>query len=301
MGTFTKQIYRYTHPRRMRHNENLWPFVKIQRDDFGAISKVSYRNNIITLQNLSTLKDSFDGNALLIATGPSIKKIDFSAIKSIPAIGVNGAWHLNDLVDFSIYIIVDMLFIDEKTELLKQIVGKKNLILFTTMHGVVKLVDKFSLKNIKCKLSIIEDKCSQIFKPQIPFNEIYSTFFPQPQITFLPERKNIGFNYDIRNGVFDAGTVVYWALQILSFLGFKKIYIAGLDMTNFSSPRFYETKDNMLPSFLDEKLHDIIIPAFTLANQALSNKNIDVINLSLDSAIPSSIFTKLDYRDAFKE
>ncbi|HKM97138.1 MAG TPA: sugar glycosyltransferase [Buttiauxella sp.] len=301
MGTFTKQIYRYTHPRTMRHNENLWPYVKIQRNDFGAISKLSYKRDLIPLLDLSALKDSFEGDALLTATGPSIKKIDFSKLSDLTAVGVNGAWHLNELVNFSIYIIVDMLFIDKKTELLKQIVDNKDLILFTTMHGVVKLVDNFSLKNIKCKLSIIEDKCSQIFKPQISSNEIYSTFCSQPQISFLPESKNIAFNYEIRNGVFDAGTVVYWALQILSFLGFKKIYIAGLDMTNFSSPRFYETTANMLPSFLDEKLHDIIIPAFTLASQALSNKNIDVINLSLDSAIPSYIFTKLDYRDAFKE
>ena len=100
--------------------------------------------------------------------------------------------------------------------------------------------------------------------------------------------------------MFDAGTVVYWSLQILAFLGFNKIYIAGLDMNNFSKPRFYETTDNMLPSFLNEKLHDIIIPAFTLASQALRNKNIEVINLSQDSAIPSYIFPKLDYRDAFK-
>lgn len=300
MGTFTKQIYRYTHSRTMRHNENLWPFVKIQRDDFGAISKLWYKRDIIPLLDLSALKDSFEGDALLTATGPSIKKIDFSQLSKLTAVGVNGAWYLNKEINFSIYVIVDMLFIDEKIDILMQVINKKDLILFTTMHGVVRLIEKFSLSNIKCKLALIEDKCFRIFKPKISANNIHSTFCSKKEIIFLPEQKNIAFNYDIRNGIFDAGTVVYWSLQILAFLGFKKIYIAGLDMNNFSKPRFYETQDNMLPSFLNDKLHDIIIPAFSLASQALRYKNIDVINLSMDSAIPSYIFPKMDYRDAFK-
>lgn len=300
MGTFTKQIYRYTHPRSMRHNENLWPFVKIQRDESGAISNLVYKKQTIPLLNLSVLKENFDGSILLTATGPSINEIDFSAIPVLPTVGVNGAWHLHQKIDFNFYIIVDMIFMDNKTDLLRQIIDKKDLILLTTMHGVVRLLEKFSLKNIKCKLAIIEDKCFQIFKPRISSNDIHSTFKSQENIKFSKEHKNIAFNYDIRNGVFDAGTVVYWVLQILVYLGFNKIYIAGLDMTNFSTPRFYETQENMLPSFLDDKLHDIIIPAFSLARQALSYRNVDVINLSLESAIPPHIFPKMDYRDAFK-
>ncbi|HEY3590307.1 MAG TPA: sugar glycosyltransferase [Buttiauxella sp.] len=300
MGTLTKQIYRYTHPRNMRHNENLWPFVKIQRDNSGAISSLCYRNQKIPIENLSDIKGSFNGSALLTATGPSIRNIDFSVIPEIPAVGVNGAWHLHTKVNFSVYIIVDMIFMDSRTDLLEKIISSTELILFTTANGIMRLVDKFSLKNIKCKLALIEDKCYPIYEQKIPVNNIYSTFKSQDNILFLKDNVNIAFNHDIRNGIFDAGTVAYWSLQILSYLGFDKIYIAGLDMNNFSTPRFYETQNDMLPSFLEGKMHDIIIPAFTLARQAMSEKNIEVINLSLESAIPSYIFQKLDYRDAFK-
>lgn len=300
MGTFTKQVYRYTHPRSMRHNENLWPFVKIQRDDLGAISKLTYKKNSVPIQNLTTLRDSFSGCALLTATGPSIKEIDFSIIPEIPAIGVNGAWHLNQKIDFKIYIIVDMIFIDNKPDIIKEIISKSDLILFTTMHGIVRIIEKFTLKNIKCKLAIIEDKTYPIFKQKIPASDLYKKYNPQEEVIFLEGKDNIAFNYDIRNGVFDAGTVVYWSLQILVYLGFDKIFIAGLDMTNFSSPRFYESSDNMLPSYLNDKLHDTIIPAFQLARYALDKKHVEVVNLSLDSAVPSYIFPKMDYRDAFK-
>ncbi|STU54949.1 lipopolysaccharide core biosynthesis protein RfaZ [Klebsiella pneumoniae subsp. ozaenae] len=53
---------------------------------------------------------------------------------------------------------------------------------------------------------------------------------------------DICFSTDIRQGIFDAGTVVYWALQILAWLGFNTILVSGLDMTNFNQPRFYETQ-----------------------------------------------------------
>jgi len=300
MGTLTKQIYRYTHPRSMRHNENLWPYIKIQRDEFGAISELFYKSSQIPLQKLSDLRGRYNGRVLLIATGPSIKKIDFSSIPKLPTVGVNGAWNLHEEVDFNIYIIVDMTFIDNRPDFLEQIIAKQDLTLFTTVHGIIKIVERFSLNNIKCKLVVIEDKCYKVYEKKISSDNVKKTFTCHHDILFLKNSDSIAFNYDIRTGIFDAGTVVYWSLQILVFLGFSKIYIAGLDMNNFSKPRFYETTDNMLPSFLNEKLHDIIIPAFTLASQALRNKNIEVINLSQDSAIPSYIFPKLDYRDAFK-
>jgi hypothetical protein len=49
---------------------------------------------------------------------------------------------------------------------------------------------------------------------------------------------------------------VYWAFQIIAFLGFKQLFIAGLDMNNFNLPRFYETHENKLPTFLPEKVDD---------------------------------------------
>lgn len=300
MGTLTKQIYRYTHPRNMRHNENLWPYVKIQRNRNDAISKLIYKNKNVPLLDLNSLKESFSGSVLLTATGPSIKKINFLSVPRLPAVGVNGAWHLNNTLKFNIYIIVDMLFIDKKPEILNEIISQPELILFTTMHGIIRLIDRFSLKNIVCKLSLIEDKCYQIYKPKVSVQDIQKNFSSQKNIAFSKENKNIAFNLDIQNGIFDAGTVIYWSLQILAYLGFQKIYIAGLDMNNFSSPRFYETKNDMLPSFLDSKLHNLIIPAFTLASLELQKRGIEVINLSLDSSIPEHIFPKMDYRNAFK-
>jgi Kdo-III transferase WaaZ len=299
MGTLAKQIYRYTHPRSMRHNENLWPFVKIKRDEYDAISSLTYKSVNIPLANLSLLKNQYSGEVLLLATGPSIKDIDFSSFPSYPTVGVNGAWYLDKILSFGIYIIVDMTFIDKKPDILKEIISRPNLILFTTVHGVVKLVQMFSAQHILCDVCVIEDKCYQTYKPRVKNNDINKLYSKRNNVSFFNDNKKIAFNHDIRSGVFDAGTVVYWSLQILAYLGFNKIYIAGLDMSNFSTPRFYETSDNMLPSFLEDKVNDLIIPAFHLASIELKKRNIEVVNLSPNSAIPDYIFKKMDYRDAF--
>jgi hypothetical protein len=93
---------------------------------------------------------------------------------------------------------------------------------------------------------------------------------------------------------------VYWAFQIIAFLGFKQLFIAGLDMNNFNLPRFYETHENKLPTFLPEKVDDLIIPAFSHAGERMKMRKMVIRNFSLNSAIDTGIFEKVDSNDFFK-
>lgn len=301
MGTLTKQIYRYTHKRNMRHNENLWPFVKIKRNEHNEITDLTWRDRKIELVSLSSLHKKYSGEILISATGPSIKEIDFSTLpSSVITAGVNGAWHLNEVLNFRFYFVVDMTFIDQQTALMKSVVECKNITLFTTVMGIVKLIKQFSYENIQCKIAIIEDICYETYKPSIKINELRAGADNKKPLIFSPVNPNTAFSRDIRQGVVDAGTVVYWALQVIYFMGFSKIYIAGLDMKNFSQPRFYENTETMAPSFLDKKVQDIVIPAMTLASELFSKEHIDVVNLSTQSAIPSCVFPRKDFTDVFK-
>ncbi|MCY0773286.1 sugar glycosyltransferase [Enterobacter cloacae complex sp. 2022EL-00788] len=300
MNSLTKQLYRYTHKRNMRHNENLWPFVKISRAETGEISELKYKGRSIDLIPLSSLHHRFDGDILIAATGPSIKAIDFKTLPStVITAGVNGAWHLHHALSFSLYFVVDMTFIDRQTALLKRIVSCKDVILFTTVMGIVKLIERFSYDKIQCELCIIEDICYETYKPSIKQADLREVLAGTPGIIFSETHPNTAFSCDVRHGVVDAGTVMYWALQVLYFLGFKKIYIAGLDMNNFNQPRFYETNSTMLPTFLDKKVNNIVIPALMLASTVFKKNEITVINLSPQSAIPDSVFPRKDFTDVF--
>ncbi|HCR1836915.1 TPA: sugar glycosyltransferase [Enterobacter kobei] len=300
MGSLTKQLYRYTHKRNMRHNENLWPFVKLSRNETGEVCDLKYKGLAIKLTSLSSLHQKFNGEILIAATGPSIKHIDFEKLSpTVTTAGVNGAWHLNNQLNFSFYFIVDMTFIDRQTALLKRLTGCKNIILFTTVMGIVKLIDRFSYENIQCGICIIEDICYETYKPSIKREDLHHDLAGIPGIVFSETHSDIAFSRDVRHGVVDAGTVIYWALQIIYFLGFRKIYIAGLDMNNFNQPRFYESSDSMLPSYLEDKVHNLVIPSLKLGSKIFKSDNIEVINLSPQSSIPDSVFPRKDFNDVF--
>ncbi|XBS69932.1 sugar glycosyltransferase [Acerihabitans sp. KWT182] len=297
MSTFFKQIYRYTRPRDYRHNENLWPYVKITRAPTGEITSLLYRGESVATQEISSLQGKHSGSVLITATGPSIKEMDFSLFPAMPVLGVNGAYALQDVINFQYYVIVDMTFIDKKPEMVEGVISNPHITLFTTLHGVVKIITAFSPSTLQCRLVIIEDACYKIYKPKVKPESIWDTYRNVEEVSICPEHKHIAFNNDIRSGIFDAGTVVYWALQIVAFLGFQTVYIAGLDMNNFSQPRFYENEKNKLPCFLDEKYAYLIEPAFRHASIVLKQKGINVKNLSKHSALGNDIFEKVDFYD----
>lgn len=299
MASLFKQIYRYTRARSLRHNENLWPWMKITRAASGEIATLRYKGQPVPLADLSALKESASGDILLTATGPSVNTLDFSCFPPMPAMGVNGAWSLHQQVGFRFYLIVDMGFIDQKFALIAEIIASPDITLFTTAHGVARLIDRFTLAAIRCQLAVIEDAAMPVYQHKRAAAVLREHFRHDAQVHFLAGRDDIAFSADIRRGIFDAGTVVYWALQLLAYIGFRRIFIIGLDMNGFEQPRFYESADDKQPSLLQDNLHKVIVPGFQLASQCLAQRGVRVINLSPHSAIDSSIFPKADCRDQF--
>lgn len=299
MGSLFKQIYRYTHPRSYRHNENLWPYMKIKRATTGEINSLHYRGKKIPIVNLSALRNAFSGPIVLAASGPSINEINFDNHPSIPAMGVNGAWFLDNVLNFSLYTIVDMGFFDKKPEIIAQIINNPKVTLFTTAHGIARIFDGYGLDNTHCQLALIEDAAFRIHQASLKPSELKKTYQNTSGHHFPDYRDDIGFATNICNGIFDAGTVVYWALQIIFFLGFEKIFILGLDMNNFNKPRFYESDNNKLPTDLEGMVDNIIFPALLHANNVLEENNRKAFNLSINSSVPNEIFQKVSYDDAF--
>ncbi|MCZ7835349.1 sugar glycosyltransferase [Atlantibacter hermannii] len=302
MGSLFKQIYRYTRPRAFRHNENLWPWAKITRAQTGEIRSLKYKGIAVPLAGLSDLKNRYQGDVLLTATGPSTKKMDFSVVpETMPVMGVNGAYVLQGQVRYSLYIVVDMEFFDSKPETITAVISNPDIVFFTTLHGVAKIYDRHPQNEILCQIALIEDACCRIYQGKITDDTKWQTFKDNDTVSFDEKNSNICFTTDIRNGIFDAGTVVYWALQVLYFLGFNRILISGLDMNNFHQPRFYESEHTQLPSYLENKVENIVFPAFSLASRVLEQHGVYVFNLSQESAVPELIFKKVKLHVLFKE
>lgn len=295
---FNKFSYKITHSRSYHHNRKRWPYVKIKRNETGEITEFIYRKEKIKIKPISSFKNKFTGEVLLIATGPSIKEINFKNKIDIPVFGVNGAYTLKQFLNFNFYVITDEHFFEHRPNIMIDVISNPNITLFIILDVITQIIDCCGKDKIKCSIVIIENYCSKIYQPQLKIEQINKSIFDS-QTNFLSSNKsNIAFTIDISNGIFAEKTVVYWTLQIIAFLNFNKIYIAGLDMNDFDKPRFYETESDKIHTQLKEDF-DGIISAFELVNEVFKLKNIEIVNLSANSAIPDSIFNKSNYQSFF--
>lgn len=298
-----KLIYRLTHSKRYKHNRKRWLHVKITRGEFGQIILFSYQGKNIPIIDLKTLQKSFSGELVIVASGPSINQITFRHSPSVPTLGVNGAYSLKDKVFFNFYVITDIHFFSQRSNIVKEIIADKNLLLFIQIDGLVKIINLFGYESILCQISLIEDAFKLTYEPLKTLAEIEKDQDRSKSIYFYhndnKEHEPLAFETNIMHGVFPAKTVVYWALQISAYLGFNKIYLAGVDLNNFHLPRFYETENDITYSQLELDFEKNILPAFEHASNVMKKLNINVKNMSLNSALDTDIFEKKSYDKIF--
>lgn len=297
MGSFWKQIYRYTHPRSYRHSENLWPHVKIARAPEGHIHSLSWKGRRIATEALSALRGSHPHPLAIIATGPSVNALDHKKLAQFSALGVNGAYCLRDKIKFDYYVIVDRDFVKKRQEIVRRIVQDRDLLLFITPYCLHDIFCMMGSEVVKCRLAIIEDVRHKVFQPLVPPVSYAAQTQQLSGLRLDPDNPTIGFSRDIRQGVIDAGTVAYWALQIACYLGAQPLMLAGVDMNNFSAPRFYENEGDVMPSLLASDFLSLIKPSFLHASRIMKEDNIVVYNLSPESALGSEIFEKVALND----
>ncbi|WP_438437168.1 lipopolysaccharide core biosynthesis protein RfaZ [Kluyvera sichuanensis] len=272
-----KTLYRTTHSKKYHHNKNLWPYFKVVRKTSGGIDKVYYKRKEIESIVLKTTQRAKP--LIIMATGPSVKHIERTFFDdTFDYLGVNGAFSIKT-IDYDWYVIIDRTFVLDRMALVKEIFATRNMILFCTYSSLESIFTHISKKDIHCHIKIFEVATqvgiSRFLSPLAPidYNDESFHFF-----------NDFGFADNIDKAIFDYGTVAYPALQIACVLGYKRIYIVGLDMNNFNAPRFYETENDKLSTGLDKDFA-AISSAFIAARSYCELNNIQVINLSPDSAI----------------
>lgn len=304
-----KHIFRATHPADERHSEKLWPHVRIQRDRQGRIESFGIGHRTINIANASLTSEldrhGRQANAIrpghLIACGPSIATIDYTALSLSGAMGVNGAIALaaNMPVKFDYYCVTDTGFLRKRPELVAEIVSR-DLLFFTTPLGLWHILQYFPEERLACRFFLIE----RVGVPALrrPVSAAEAVANSAGDLALFNASLGLGYSHDIRKGIFPGGTVAYEGVQLLAWLGFKDIYLHGLDLGNAASqPRFYETAENKLPTTLHKQLAGEIEPSFRSAAAILRERDITVRNLSPVSALGEDIFPKCHWRSLLDE
>ncbi|MCH7314654.1 lipopolysaccharide biosynthesis protein [Acinetobacter sp. ANC 3882] len=279
-----KLIYKIFFPKAAKHNRRYWPLYTVERDSQNRIEKIYFRKSLVS-NNLIPQPISHK-KCMLVATGPSIQDLDPKILhrSDLDYIGVNGAIAF-DSISFSSYVIIDHNFVGCRFDLVKKVLNS-NCIFFTTPRCLDMILRQVRIEDIHCQIKTIET----ITDGHVESFLDYAKHFDQNEKDFFIH-KGFGFSLDIYKGAFDYFTVAYVAFQILYTQGYKEIYLAGLDMNNFSQPRFYEDTEKQQPTTLNHHL-DEVFQAFDTVAVLFKEKDIQVFNLSRTSAVQA--FEKID-------
>ena len=176
---------------------NKYPGNKISLTE-AYMNMYRFRNN-----SLSELKNVFaKKKCFIIGNGPSLTMSDLNLIhqKDIFSFGVNFIYKCfkDTLWRPSAYVFVDnsMLLFEEFIELAPTIAKFK----FARHNSRIKLSQKMS-----------------------SFYEFGGLLQPEDRL---------GFSFDITEGVYNGFSVIYDALQLAVYMGFKEIYFLGVDLSN---------------------------------------------------------------------
>ncbi|MGY6268200.1 hypothetical protein ACXIUT_00815 [Achromobacter denitrificans] len=294
-----RYFYRYTRPQAYRHNETLWPFVQVRRDDAGRLAGCELRGaRGPATTPLERLARPISGDAHLILSGPSVAQIDYARCHLGTAVmGVNGSIALRrqrPSLRFDYYAMLDAGFVKRRRELVAEVLAQ-DLTLFVTPEVYRWIAFLFDRRAVRCRIALFEEVHQRALQPRARPEDLERQLAADPGLVLFDARHPVhahGFSLDPPRGLFGGGTVAYTSLQLLAWLGAKTVYLHGLDLTAAAGPRFYESAAAQLSTALDRQFPGHIEPAFRQASRLLGARGIKVYNLSEASRLGEDVFEK---------
>ena len=292
-----KQDYRYTRPRNYRHSEKLWPYIGIKRDADGCFCEPRYLGKAIPVLSLDDVAAVRADDLVIVASGPSINQLDLTALLQADWMAVNGSPSVLERYPnkpLQYYAVIDQGFVQDRIHTIAQVLANPQVVFFTNLFCLRKIYELIGYKSVVAKVVIFEDRQKAVYLPKVEFAEMAQLAQDSAAKLLWRKEHNVGFTRDMYRGYVSGGTVVYFALQIAAALGYKRVFLAGVDMKNFDAPRFYENEHNRLETRLHHEFDHTIRPSFALAAEVFRELGIEGYNLCLDSGLDDAIFPRID-------
>lgn len=298
---FVRKLFCMLRSRSQRHNQHLWPFVRIQRDSLGTISGYRAFGRSVPVTPLDEGYDPSDETVHLILSGPSIAEIPYDRMNIQCAMGVNGAIVLANKYDlpFKYYCIIDQNFVRDRIALVREIVSR-DLTLYVSPEVLRYIVQGVPQEEIRCRICIIELILERAYQRSTAPATLVRMVQANPDLHLLDAELGLGFSFNAALGVFDADTVAYAALQVLFSYGARNLYVHGLDLSLENGLRFYDEGVSPQSSRLARHFARVIEPSFRFAARHWAERGLSVYNLSPVSALPPDVIERKDWRELLK-
>lgn len=113
--------------------------------------------------------------------------------------------------------------------------------------------------------------------------------------------ENDSFSLDIEKYIFGGNTVIYDAMQIAVYMGFREIIILGVDMTQTgqgeSIPHFYEISNQEKERQLTKGNIENPLKAFSIAKEVAEKQDVKILNATRGGNV--EIFERVNFENLF--
>jgi len=236
--------------------------------------------------------------AFLVGSGPSLKNQDLRALSDRHCFGMNGSIVrlAQDGVRPSYYVIADADFTRKRWTLMLQILGSGAHCLFTpSVLNAICERDPAVLAGVR--VSLFHNHFKDYGQPALEPPDIVRHFAGDGRI--LTRDGQTGFSRDPLLGMFTAHTVMYFALQLAYGMGFRDIYLLGMDLGDQGgATRFYETGRGAMPSHMGRDYEAWILPSFQFVGELCAQGELQVHNLSPISRLPADVVPRMRLEEA---
>ena len=302
-----RKWFRLTLPRGYKHHTLCGPRFQLLGHSDDLARDIQWDKRLIgRTQSLTDVRQQHAGETcFVVASGPSINDLDLARLQGHAVVGVNGSIAVLEKhgVIPKHYAITDFDFFENRHDLVTRVIES----------GADCFFSPAGLR------AIAERAPELLARPQFFLTQVVNRLFGQPRLDLpafrdwaaqqpdlvLPETprdddSRVGWSRDIRLGVFCSRTILFRALQIAAYLGYRTIHVLGLDL-NYKGPaaRAYEEGSNMRPTKIERDFEPFVLPAFqVLAKVMQDQEDLEIYNLSSKSRLPAELIPRLTFDEA---
>jgi len=265
-------------------NSKLWPFMGRIRSTPSA-TRYYFASKDMFLsarqKRLRGLKDMHRGErCFIIGNGPSLREMDLTLLRDEVTFGVNGIF----------YAFEDMGFVPTYYTVEDRLVAEDNYRIINDLMGSTKIFPddlRYCLRPTDNTLYLHFDRF---------YDDYPSANFPK-------------FSKDILRCAYWGGTVSYMNLQLAYYMGFRDVYLIGMDM-NYEIPSTVDVSGTVITSRSDDVNHfhpdyfgpgkrwhypkvDRMLQAFEQAKQVFETDKRSIYNATIGGKL--DIFPRVDY------
>ncbi len=253
---------------------------------------------------LSALSRPDSQEVFIVASGPSLSEVDFPKLRDRVCFGVNGSIvkSFETGVRFTYHIVADRTFARNRFDLVRQAILSDANCLFT-FRVLSEIAEREPELLGRDNLFLFAEMNAVYGVPQLPPAAFDAWAEGQDGVHLHPTARltegRVGFSERLDKGVFTGQTVVFAALQVCRALGFRRIYILGMDLgAGGSYTRFYERGKAATRTHLYRDFEPYILPAFELARTVADAAGIEIFNLAPRSRLPAVVIPRLSLDSA---